>query len=175
VNAVRAQFVNSKTIKLTMHHYLAHLISDMHLAAGRVPLSLVAPGEFDPGYMMELEESPEKPMSQWFGLEKELFPPSERLTAEQLEMMASEFEKLWAAFSFMPSFHEGLPAKRRYELMRDYLDHPCQHWPGGWVHHFEFCDYEPENCPFGIEFCKCKDFDYDPPEINLEQNDVLPL
>lgn len=30
-----------------MHHYLAHLISDMHLAAGRVPLSRIAPDEFE--------------------------------------------------------------------------------------------------------------------------------
>lgn len=144
-----------------MNHYLAQLISDMHLAAGRVPLSRVAQGEFDPDYVLELEESPETPMSQWFGLEKEMFPPSERLTAEQLEMMANEFEKLWAAFSFMPSFPEGLPTKRRYELMRDYIDHACQHWPGGWQHHFEFCDYEPENCPFVKEFCRCIAFDGD--------------
>lgn len=22
----------------------------------------------------------------------------------------------------------------------------------------EFCDYDPEECPFGAEFCNCKDF-----------------
>lgn len=158
-----------------MNNYLAHLIDDMHQAATRVPKSRIPEGIFDPDYMMELEESAEKPMSHWFGLEKEQFPPSEKLNEEQLELMADEFEQLWAAWSFEPDFPAGLPAKRRYELMRDYLDHPCQHWPGGWVHHFEFCDYEPENCPFGAEFCRCKDFDDDLPEINLGLNDELPF
>jgi hypothetical protein len=158
-----------------MNNYLAQLISDMHLAARRVPKSKIPKGTFDPDYQDELEASPEKPMSQWFGLEKEQFPPSDKLTTEQLELMAGEFEQLWAAYSLEPDFPDGLPARRRYELMRDYLDHPCQHWPGGWVHHFEFCDYDTENCPFGTEFCKCKDFDDDQLEINLSKNDELPF
>lgn len=158
-----------------MQNYLTHLISDMHQAAVRVPQSRIPEGEFDPDYMLELEESTDKPMSQWFGLEKEAFPPSEKLSVEQLELMADEFEKLWAAFSFFPDFPEGLPAKRRYKLMRGYLNHHCQHWPGGWAHHFEFCDYEPENCPFGMEFCRCKDFENDEIEMKPKNNGELPF
>jgi hypothetical protein len=155
-----------------MNNYLTQLITDMHLAARRVPKSRISEGTFDPDYMMELEESPERPMSQWFGLEKEQFPSSDKLTTEQLQLMANEFEQLWAAYLFEPDFPEGLPAKRRYELMRDYLDHECSHWPGGWVHHFEFCDYDSENCPFGSEFCKCKDFEYfDDNNINTIDQD----
>lgn len=158
-----------------MNHYLAHLISDMQAAATRVPKSRIPEGTFDPDYMMELEESAKKPMSEWFGMQKQEFPPSEKLTAEQLELMATEFEQLWAAYSFEPDFPDGLPAKRRYELMRDYLDEPTQHWPGGWVHHFEFCEYDPANCPFGEEFCRCIDFEDDLPEITPEQNNDLPF
>jgi hypothetical protein len=158
-----------------MQNYLTHLISDMHQAALRVPKSRIPKGEFDSDYMMELEESAEKPMFEWFGLSKDEFPPSDKLTEEQLELMASEFEQLWAAYSFEPDFPEGLPAKRRYELMRDYLDHTCQHWPGGWVHHFEFCDYEPENCPFGAEFCRCKDFNDDEITYKPKDGDELPF
>lgn len=141
-----------------MNNYITQLITDMHQAAKRVPQSPIPEGKFDPDYQDMLEASPDFPMSHWFGLAKEQFPASDRLTAEELELMATEFERLWATYSFVPEFPIGLPAKRRYELMRDYLDYPCQHWPGGWVHHFEFCDYEPENCPFGEKFCKCKDF-----------------
>ena len=161
-----------------MQNYLTHLISDMHLAATRVPKSKIPEVTFDPDYMMELEESPDRPMSFWFGLEKEQFPSSEKLTGEQLELMANEFEQLWAAYSFEPDFPDGLPAKRRYELMRDYLDHECSHWPGGWVHTFEFCDYDTLNCPFGAEFCKCKDFDDDDDiDVNMtdKNSDSLPF
>ena len=158
-----------------MQNYLAHLISDMRQAATRVPQSRIPEGEFDPDYMLELEESAAKPMYQWFGLEKIAFPPSEKLSEKQLETMADEFEQLWAAYSFYPDFPDGLPANRRYELMHEYLDHPTQHWPGGWQHHFEFCDYEPENCPFGSEFCKCKDFDNDDLEMKPKDKDELPF
>jgi hypothetical protein len=158
-----------------MQNYLTHLISDMHQAAARVPKSKIPEGIFDPDYMMELEESAEKTMSQWFGLEKEQFPPSEKLTNEQLVLMAAGFEKLWQAYSFEPGFPDGLPAKIRYDLMRDYLDYSTQHWPGGWVHHFEFCDYDPKNCPFGSEFCWCEDVDKDYLIYHQENPDDLPL
>jgi hypothetical protein len=158
-----------------MQNYLNQLIADMHQSALRVPKSKIPEGTFDPDYQDELEESPDRPMSLWFGLSKDEFPLSDKLTEEQLELMADEFEQLWAAYSFEPDFPEGLPAKRRYELMRDYLDFSCQHWPGGWVHHFEFCDYEPENCPFGAEFCQCKDFDYDDITYNPKDGDELPF
>ena len=148
-----------------MQTYLSQLITDMHQATMHVPQSRIPEGTFDPDYQDELEASPDYPMSHWFGLTKEQFPASDRLSSEQLVLMADEFEQLWAAYSFEPDFPEGLPAKRRYELMRDHLDHECSHWPGGWVHHFEFCDYDTENCPFGQEFCKCKDFDVAESEI----------
>lgn len=168
---------NIQTTTKMLQNYLNQLIEDMHQAAKRVPKSKIPEGTFDPDYMMELEESEDRPMSHWFGLTKEQFPSAELLSAEQLELMADEFELLWAAFSFVPDFPEGLPAKRRYELMRDYIDEECQHWPGGWVHHFEFCSYEPENCPFGIEFCKCKDFEYKDFDENTEitDDDSLPF
>lgn len=153
-----------------MHHYLAQLIADMHQAALRVPKSKIPEGTFDPDYQDEMEASADRPMSLWFGFGKDVFPPSDKLTEEQLELMAAEFEQLWAAFSFEPDFPDELPAKRRYELMRDYLDHSCQHWPGGWVHHFGFCDYEPENCPFGEKFCRCKDF-VDEMDVNPKHGD----
>lgn len=161
-----------------MQKYLDQLIEDMHLAATQVPQSAISESTFDVEYMMELEEMEEEPLSFWFGLEKEQFPSSDRLTEDQLKLMAYEFEKLWASFSFEPDFPEGLPAKRRYELLRDYLEHKCTYWPGGWVHHFEFCNYEPENCPFGDEFCRCKDFEYDDSfnkDITTKSTDDLPF
>ena len=144
-----------------MQNYLNQLIEDMHLSATRVPQSKIPEGTFDPDYMMELEEMEDQPMSVLFGLTIEQFPSSDKLTLEQLTLMADEFEELWAAYNFFPDFPDGLPDRRRYELMREYIDHECSHWPGGWNHHFEFCDYDPHNCPFGEDFCKCKDFEVD--------------
>jgi len=138
---------------------LDQLISDMHQSALKVPISKVPEGEFDADYRDELEASQEQTMSKWFGLGKELFPPSEMLTSEELNLISDKFEKLWAAYSFYADFPKGLPAKCRYELMGEYLNHSCQYRPRGWKQCFTFCDYEPENCPFGREYCPCKDLD----------------
>jgi len=143
-----------------MQNYLNQLIEDMHLAATRVPQSKIPEDEFDEDYMMELEEMEHQPMSMLFGLTIEQFPSSDKLTSEQLTLMATEFEQLWEAYSFNPNFPEGLPARRRYELMREEIDHGCAYWPG-WTQDFEFCTYEPDVCHFGKEFCWCKDFEYD--------------
>jgi hypothetical protein len=43
-----------------MHHYLAHFISSMYLAAAMVSESRIPWRTFDPNYMMELQESSEK-------------------------------------------------------------------------------------------------------------------
>lgn len=161
-----------------MQHYLDQLIEDMHLAAAQVPPSKIPEGTFDPEYMLELEQMQDQPMSAWFGLSKEQFPPSGKLTSNQLELMVSEFEQLWDAYSFSPYFPEGLPARRRYELMREFLDQECSHWPGGWVQYFRFCNFEQEHCPFGQEFCMCKELDYDEPfmmDNSMKSEDDLPF
>ena len=144
-----------------MQSYLNQLIEDMHLSATRVPQSKIPEGTFDEDYMMELEEMEDQPMSVLFGLTIEQFPPSDKLTSEQLTLMADEFGQLWAAYSFFPDFPEGLPARRRYEIMREYLDQGCRYWPGGWEHIFDFCNCDPDNCIYGDEFCRCKDFEDD--------------
>ena len=69
-------FYSTLKIDIILQNYLDQLIADMHLAAGRVPKSPIPDGVFDPDYQDMLEESPDRLMSQLFGLEKELFPPS---------------------------------------------------------------------------------------------------
>jgi len=132
----------------------------MHLAATRVPQSKIPEGAFDAEYMMELEDMEDQPIRVLFGLTIEQFPLSDKLTSEQLTLMATEFKQLWAAYRFIPNFPEGLPTRRRYELMREYLDQGCSYWLG-YTQDFEFCSYEPNDCPYGKEFCRCKDFEDD--------------
>ncbi len=54
-------------------------------------------------------------------------------------------------------------------MMRDYLDYECQFWPGGWRCTFNFCDYDPETCPFGDKFCRCKDYLSEYPSVDDDQ------
>lgn len=52
-----------------LQNYLSQLITDMHEAKLRVPVSKVPEGVFDPDYQDELEASPYRKMSEWFGIE----------------------------------------------------------------------------------------------------------
>lgn len=141
-----------------MQKYLDQLISDMQMIGEKAKANLIPDEVFDPVKMMELEESPEQTMGFWFGLSQENFPASDRLNEQQLDQMAIEFEELWGAFGFYPDFPDKLPSKLKYELMREYLNEPCQYWAKGWAFHFEFCHYNPDECPFGSEFCRCKEY-----------------
>lgn len=140
-----------------MQKYLDQLIEDMQMIGNKAKSNLIPDESFDPVKMMEMEESPEQTMGFWFGLSQECFPPSDKLNEHQLEQMTIEIEELWGAFGFVPDFPDKLPARRKYELMREYLNQPCQYWAKGWILHFEFCQYDPNECPFGSEFCRCKE------------------
>ena len=91
-----------------LRKYLAQLITDMHDSMLRVPVSKVPEGVFDPDCQDELEASSDRKMSEWFGLEKEQFPPSESLNDEELRLAADKFEELWFAYSFLPEFPDKL-------------------------------------------------------------------
>ena len=140
-----------------MQKYLDQLIEDMQIIGNKAKSNLIPDEIFDPAKMIQLEESAEQTMSFWFGLSQECFPPSDKLNEQQLDEMALKFEEMWGAFGFFPDFPDKLPSKRRYELMREYLNHQCQYWAKGCMLHFEFCHYDPNECPFGSEFCRCKE------------------
>lgn len=146
-----------------MHNYLAHLIADLRQAAKNLPTKPyyeIPPEAEDIEYVIEWENAEPKPMHEWFGITKENFPPPEKLTDEQLELMVGEILKLWEAYNFEADLPENLPAKIAYKVLVDYFDKPVT-WISQGTSHIEFCDYEPENCPFPEEFCKCTDFDDD--------------
>jgi hypothetical protein len=68
-------------------------------------------------------------------------------------MMVDEIQKLWAAYNFYAVLPDKLPARIAYKLLVDYFDEPVA-WMSSGMTSIEFCDNEPENCPFG-EYCDC--------------------
>ena len=144
-----------------MHPYLTHLISDLRQAAQHLPappfLDITEEEEFLRG-VMEYEMAETKPMQEWFGIEKKSFPPADQLTAEEQQLMVKEILKLWNAFNFEADLPEGLPAGIAYKVLVDHFDKPVI-WVSEGSVHIEFCDYEPEHCPFPEEFCSCRKFD----------------
>lgn len=91
-----------------------------------------------------------------FGLEPEQFPPPERLTDEQLDALTQALIRLWAAFNFTAVVPSIAPGRVLYPLLLKKMLEPATVMDFGHVG-VEFCDYEPERCPFGIEWCSCKE------------------
>ena len=105
-----------------------------------------------------LQEDPpaDQDMYYHFGLRRELLPPIDRLTDDEAETLTSALLDLWGAYNFDASFPDGIPAKILYPLLLDKMHEPTFINEIGWTTH-EFCSYECEHCPFGLEWCMCKE------------------
>lgn len=102
-----------------------------------------------------LHTRPDAAMVEKLGFDLEQFPPSESLTVEQIQELCMAIRRLWAAFNFSASVPPNVPARILYPLLLEEMAKPrmvVQHGVIG----IEFCDYEPENCPFGSTCCDCK-------------------
>lgn len=99
------------------------------------------------------------PLSEIVGVEKISFPPGEKLSTGQKADLAREMEKLLNANNFFPDFPKGLPDQYKYEVLRGYWDQQHIKMSGGQAH-LEFCDYEPERCPFPKKYCACRNLDF---------------
>jgi len=139
-----------------MQRYVEQLVGDMRNAASKAPKVTLPDDRTNPEYLESLENSPAITMSKLFGLSKEIFPPSDKLSSENINQLAAEFHALWKAYSIEPIFPDKLPEKRQYELFVEQLKEKFQYW-SGWTHTWEFCCYDPSKCPFGSEYCWCKD------------------
>ena len=142
-----------------IQQYVDYLIIDLQNAKKNVPEE-TKPGE---GYeafeehMMALEESPDMRLSDIFGISEEVFPPSEKLTDSQLEQLNAAILDMWDAFNIEASCPENVPAKLLYPALVEQFKIETQYWPG-WTKGLELCNFEPDKCPFGKEYCTCKEY-----------------
>ena len=146
-----------------MKNYLSHLIEDMHKAAENLPakpyLELSEDDEHLRG-VIEYESIEPKPMQEWFGIDKANFPPAEKLSNHELELMVKKIITLWHAYNFDPVLPKNLPAQFAYQTLVNYFDKPVTRVSEGTIG-VEFCEYDPKNCPFPAKYCMCKDFEND--------------
>lgn len=103
-----------------------------------------------------LEGNASHSMFHHFDMSPQLFPPPERLSLAQTDDLVESLLRLWAAFNYSVSLPQKAPSNVIYPmLLKRMLENTILFENG----HFgiEFCDYEPKNCPFGIEYCSCKE------------------
>jgi len=146
-----------------MKHYIQQLIEDIRKVSGdqkhRENLGLRYSDEPDPEDMAYVErfiEGKQQSIAWITGLEQAQFPPPERLTTEQQELLSIELEELLQNFHFVLDFPENYPVYLRYSFIRDFWLEKQVPMSFG-ESHIEFCDYEEENCPFPGYCTTCQD------------------
>lgn len=146
-----------------MKKYVEQLIQDIENAKLNKPdkpeVALLKPDhpalEYGLDHIAEWECAPYQPMHELLGLEPAYFPPEEKLNDEMITALVSKLLDLWEVFNFYPDFPENLPDRIRYKFLVQHLEEDVQYVSEGMIH-IEFCDYEPEKCPFGQEYCHCR-------------------
>jgi len=153
-----------------MDKYIGQLIDDMREAAKNLPpvpdYDLPEEMECLQG-VMEWENGEEKPMQEWIGIEKKQFPPADKLNDVQIKLMVGEILSLWETYNFHPTFPENLPDRLAYDLLVNYFEEPIQ-WVSQGMCGIEFCEYDPEHCPYPQEYCMCNEI----PEQNKRFDDI---
>ncbi len=103
-----------------------------------------------------LEHEPMHTFSYYCGLQKEQFPPAEKLNKKQLIEIIKAFNHLLFTWNLDASIPKKIPPAKHYSLLISVLDEKTDIVKSGFIT-FEFCNYDPPSCPFQ-EHCDCKDF-----------------
>ncbi|MCB0608936.1 MAG: hypothetical protein KDD12_14580 [Lewinella sp.] len=139
-----------------MHPYFPHLLRDIQEASERREPQLPRKDEeiLPPGVEAWLAGEPLETMAEQFSLSREDFPPAIVWSEEELGRLVAALEQLWYKFHFIPEFPKNLPLTQRYDLLIEALERETPTMEYGFFH-IEFCDFNPESCPFGHDYCSC--------------------
>jgi hypothetical protein len=152
-----------------MEKYVNQLLGDLESAKGNRPpkpnVRVLYPDhpalDYGLDYIAEWECSPQIPMNELFGLDAEIFPDASRLNTTQIEQLVEAILDLWAFYNFGTYIPDGTPMDLVYKALIDkWKNDPISYVSEGTVT-LEFCGYEPDLCPWGMEHCTCKEFDDD--------------
>ncbi len=97
------------------------------------------------------------------GISPEFFPPSDRLSPQQIQKINTGFEKCLHSWNIIVDLPKSFPSDKKYKLLISTLNRKVEILRYGYVH-LEFCEQNIENCPLGPSYCSClhyfKDLNY---------------
>ncbi|HZL10277.1 MAG TPA: hypothetical protein VFC65_09795 [Prolixibacteraceae bacterium] len=150
-----------------MEHYIQQLIEDLEEAANLPPLlpffETPAHLESDP-VIAELALVPFKPISEWIGIDSEVFPDITRLSGDQWGKVNDAIFKIYDALQIeLIDAPVDIPPEILYEVLTSNWDVPVQYLPSS-GYDLELCSGDPMTCPYG-EYCDC----YEEPDFPTDE------
>jgi hypothetical protein len=168
-----------------MEHYITQLLEDM-LAAHKLQ------SEEDKQVLDEDDKDIEahfarierylsgdgwQEISSIIGFYPEQFPPVERLNESQMERVIVGFRELMRTHDVTFYTPEKLPTALEYHILTGALTRevyvPLNGGGDGGTDALEFCRCNVETCPFGYDFCECKDYNFDDDDDDDMENFVV--
>ncbi len=115
----------------------------------------------------------EQSLEKLTGISSRSLPNPDSLDETHTDFLYTELLRLLRSYGYEPDFPNGLPVMFKYREIRKIWSDPHPYLgPGTGVFYMEFCEYEPEKCPFPKTYCACRNFE-DLDEDNLPDDDDL--
>ncbi len=147
-----------------MQRYLNHLLADLETATRNAPVSssyrFRHPFE-DDERELPVYQSRFTRLFELFSLGQGIFPPSERLTKDQVSLLLTAIETLWRAWTIHWDCPPSLTARRRYTVMVERMEQDPIQYNYEFGANINFCDHRDEGkCPFSDKGqCWCEELD----------------
>lgn len=143
-----------------MEEYIQRLIEDIGKANERAASMNEEVDEvFDPGRYVDFDflDEHQRPLSEYIGFVPSEFPERDLLSDVQIKLIVDGLFELYLAYGISLILPDELPVRDQYLFYIRALDELI------FVDHqtsigIEFCEYDPDSCPFGAEYCTCKEF-----------------
>lgn len=110
-----------------MDKYLQQLLQDLKQATQKVtwsyPLSQTDVNALE-DWLPDTEEEKTAPricLEEWTGIQQSQFPPAERLSDEQIDLLYSAIKKMLAAYNYHATFLFSIPTRTKYEVVRTHF------------------------------------------------------
>lgn len=145
-----------------MKRYVAQLKGDLNVAKNAVDelkehyeiLDTLTPAQDEEEFLVSAKE---ESLAEIIGFDKILFPPANRLTKNQTEVLFKHLNELIEAHSFYLDLPQMLDTCIKYTLVLSILNDQFEIYIDG-LTVIDFCDYDLNTCPFGTEHCLCKEY-----------------
>ena len=137
--------------------YLNQLLADLEAAAANppVPTWLEIPPHLETlPEAAELAQVPFKPISEWTGIDRNVFPAIYNFSANQCEELNRAIFKVLESIRVeIVDLPDDIPPERLYDAITWCWDDPVQYLPST-GYDLQLCTGNPDTCPYG-ELCDC--------------------
>ncbi len=142
-----------------MQRYIQQIIFDIKLAESKVPDEIRNRKNLSKdGIENALIEAEFKPLQDWIGIPKSIFPPIEQLNVFQIDVLLRHLIALLKLYGYVINVPQHVPNQVLYIVLVNHLSAETPLLPNhSWQ--LALCGYDVQKCPFGQDHCQCKDWE----------------